>query len=110
MWRVAASRSLVVASRTGAARAAVSRCLSSVAPVAAGGQELGHLTSSMPHLDVVRYQHKNRVWSLNHVNYYSEALAIGLLENGLQKGDKILSWLPDHFSEQVSPVYPAVSL
>ena len=64
----------------------------------------------MPHLDVVRYQHKNRVWSLNHVEYYSEAPAIGLLENGLQKGDKVLSWLPDHFSEQVSLVCPAVSL
>lgn len=91
-----------VATRT-TVRASVARAMSSAAaPAVAGGQELERLTSNLPHLDVVRYEHKNRVWSMNHVQYYSEALAIGLLENGLQKGDKVLSWLPDHFSEQVS--------
>ena len=63
---------------------------------------LAKLTADLPYLDVVRYTHKQRVWSLQHVHYYSEALAIGLMENGLQPGDIVLSWLPDHFSEQVS--------
>lgn len=67
----------------------------------AGGMELASLRNVNPHIDVVKYTHKNRIWTLNHVDYYSEALAIGLMENGLRSGDVILSWLPDHFSEQV---------
>jgi len=63
--------------------------------------QLSTLTEELPYLDVVRYTHKQRVWSLQHVHYYSEALAIGLVENGLQPGDVVLSWLPDHFSEQM---------
>lgn len=66
-----------------------------------GGEQLAALTDAFPHMDVVRYTHKNRTWSLQHVHYYSEALAIGLVENGLQTGDVVLSWLPSHFSEQV---------
>lgn len=54
-----------------------------------------------PYKDVVRYEHKNRKWSLQHVDFYSEALAIGLLENGLQPGDVVLSWLPSHLSESM---------
>jgi len=72
------------------------RCLST------GGAQLAALTQEQPHVDVVKYHHKNRTWTLNHVHYYSEALAIGLVENGLQPGDVVLSWLPSHFSEQVN--------
>lgn len=64
-----------------------------------GGNCLAALASEWPHVDVVRYTHKNRIWTLNHVHYYSEAFAIGLVETGLQPGDVVLSWLPAHFSE-----------
>jgi non-ribosomal peptide synthetase component E (peptide arylation enzyme) len=63
---------------------------------------LAQIAKENPYKDVVRYEHKNRKWNLHHVDYYSEALAIGLLENGLQPGDVVLSWLPAHFSESVS--------
>lgn len=66
-----------------------------------GGQQLTTMVAANPHIDVVRYEHKNRVWTLNHVDYYATALAIGLTEQGLQPGDVVLSWLPSHFSEQV---------
>jgi len=52
-------------------------------------------------MDVVRYEHKNRKWTLKHVDYYTDALAIGFLETGLQPGDVVLSWLPQHFSESM---------
>jgi non-ribosomal peptide synthetase component E (peptide arylation enzyme) len=67
-----------------------------------GGQKLASMTAENPHVDVVKYTHKNRTWTLNHVDYFSKALAIGLTENGLQSGDVVLSWLPEHFSEQAS--------
>lgn len=66
------------------------------------GSVLRLLTQENPHVDVVRYEHKNRKWSLSHVDYYSDALAIGFIENGLQPGDALLSYLPLHFSESVS--------
>uniref|UniRef100_A0A7S4A8Y6 AMP-dependent synthetase/ligase domain-containing protein n=1 Tax=Pseudo-nitzschia australis TaxID=44445 RepID=A0A7S4A8Y6_9STRA len=64
-----------------------------------GGSLLTTLAKENPYKDVVRYEFKNRKWNLHHVDFYSEALAIGLLENGLQPGDVVLSWLPAHFSE-----------
>jgi hypothetical protein len=67
-----------------------------------GGSTLTQMAKENPYKDVVRYEHKNRKWNLQHVDFYSEALAIGLLENGLQPGDVVLSWLPAHFSESVS--------
>lgn len=72
------------------------------AEAAVGGLQLKALAAANPYKEVVRYQHKNRKWNLQHVDYYSEALAIGLLETGLQPGDVVLSWLPGHFSESVS--------
>lgn len=78
-----------------------------MAPLAArafsanAGTLLTEMTKENPHVDVVRYEHKNRKWSLQHVDYYSEALAIGLLETGLQPGDTVLCWLPNHFSESM---------
>lgn len=69
---------------------------------ASGGTQIAALSEENPNIDVVRYTHKNRTWTTNHVQYYSEALAIGFLELGLAPGDVVLSWLPEHFSEQVS--------
>ena len=69
-----------------------------------GGSILTNLATENPYKDVVRYEFKNRKWNLQHVEFYSEALAIGLLENGLQPGDVVLSWLPAHFSESVRHV------
>jgi hypothetical protein len=104
----ALSKQLVVGSSKSAAAATASlrvgggavsatsygRSLSSVA-------QLQALTAENPYTDVVHYTHKNRTWSMQHVDYYSTALAIGLAENGLTVGDKVLSWLPQHFAEQV---------
>jgi len=65
-----------------------------------GGDALAKLATDSPHVDVIRYHHKNVKWTLRHVNHYSDALAIGFLDQGLQPGDVVLSWLPQHFSEQ----------
>jgi len=66
-----------------------------------GGSLLTKLAKENPYKDVVRYEFKNRKWNLQHVDFYSEALAVGLMENGLQPGDVVLSWLPAHFSESM---------
>ena len=82
------------------AAAAVQRPVA-VRSLATGGAALADLKAASPHMDVVRYEHKNRTWSLNHVDYYATAMAIGLIDAGLQPQDVVLSWLPAHFSEQV---------
>eukprot|EP00584_Thalassiosira_punctigera_P004569 CAMPEP_0172540874 /NCGR_PEP_ID=MMETSP1067-20121228/11787_1 /TAXON_ID=265564 ORGANISM="Thalassiosira punctigera, Strain Tpunct2005C2" /NCGR_SAMPLE_ID=MMETSP1067 /ASSEMBLY_ACC=CAM_ASM_000444 /LENGTH=314 /DNA_ID=CAMNT_0013326799 /DNA_START=28 /DNA_END=972 /DNA_ORIENTATION=- len=64
------------------------------------GDALARLASDHPHQEVIRYEHKNVKWTLKHVNYYSDALACGLVDAGLQPGDVVLSWLPMHFAEQ----------
>jgi hypothetical protein len=64
------------------------------------GDALARLASDHPHQEIIRYEHKNVKWTLKHVNYYSEALACGLVDAGLQPGDVVLSWLPVHFAEQ----------
>ena len=66
------------------------------------GDALAQLASAHPHQEIIRYEHKNTKWTLKHVNYYSDALACGLVDAGLQPGDVMLSWLPMHFAEQVS--------
>lgn len=76
------------------------RSMSSAAPSA--GTALSVLASQNPHVDVIRYEHKNLKWTLKNVDRNSDALAIGLLDQGFTKGDVVLSWLPDHFAEQVS--------
>lgn len=73
-----------------------------MATSSSGGSLLTKLAKENPYKDVVRYEFKNRKWNLQHVDFYSEALAVGLLETGLQPGDVVLSWLPAHFSETVS--------
>ena len=70
------------------------------------GEALARLATDHPHMEIVRYEHKNVKWTLKHVNYYSDALACGFLDAGLQPGDVVLSWLPGHFAEQVSSVLP----
>merc|ERR1719199_702218 len=58
------------------------------------------LSEASPHVDVVRYSHKNVKWTLSKVDAYSEALAVGFVENGLRPGDAVLSWLPAHYGEE----------
>jgi hypothetical protein len=81
--------------------AAVAKHMSTTAS-SSGGSLLTQLAKENPYKDVVRYEFKNRKWNLQHVDFYSEALSVGLLETGLQPGDVVLSWLPGHFSESVS--------
>ena len=96
--RAAISRSGTFARSTTRQLPTARMCLSSMS----GGSMLNQIAKENPYKDVVRYEHKNRKWNLQHVDFYSEALAVGLLENGLQPGDVVLSWLPPHFSESVS--------
>lgn len=70
-----------------------------VATISAG-DALARLASNHPHQEIIRYEHKNVKWTLQHVNYYSDALACGFVDAGLQPGDVVLSWLPMHFAEQ----------
>lgn len=83
------------------ARRPIANAASRVFLSTSGGSTLSQLATENPYKEVVRYEHKNRKWNLQHVDYYSDALAIGLLENGLQPGDVVLSWLPTHFSESM---------
>ena len=77
----------------------VLRSLSTVAVT--GGERIAQLAEELPFKDIVRYDHKNVKWTLENVNRHSEDLAAGLLETGLIPGDVVLSWLPNHFAEQV---------
>lgn len=67
-----------------------------------GGQTIAQLAKEFPHMDAVRYEHKNQKFALKDVNHFAESLACGFIEQGFQPGDVVLSWLPEHFSEQVS--------
>lgn len=73
---------------------------SAAAPAVSLGNALKNLAEQMPEKDCVRYEHKNVKWSFKHVEYFADCLATGFVEQGLQPGDKVLSWLPAHFSEQ----------
>eukprot|EP00581_Thalassiosira_minuscula_P009084 CAMPEP_0183706198 /NCGR_PEP_ID=MMETSP0737-20130205/3092_1 /TAXON_ID=385413 /ORGANISM="Thalassiosira miniscula, Strain CCMP1093" /LENGTH=315 /DNA_ID=CAMNT_0025933549 /DNA_START=30 /DNA_END=977 /DNA_ORIENTATION=+ len=64
------------------------------------GDALARLAADHPHQEIIRYEHKNVKWTLKHVNYYSDALACGLVDAGLQPGDVVLSWLPLNFAEE----------
>lgn len=63
------------------------------------GDALARLATAHPHQEIIRYEHKNVKWTLKHVNYYSDALACGLVDAGLVPGDVMLSWLPKHVAE-----------
>ena len=89
------------ATTTTAAATTTTRAIAVRSLATTGGAALAELKAAAPHMDVVRYEHKNRTWSLNHVDYYSTAMAIGFIDAGLQPADVVLSWLPTHFSEQV---------
>lgn len=84
-----------------AAAVASKRTFSASSSSESGGSILNKLAKDNPYKDVVRYEFKNRKWNLQHVDFYSEALAVGLLETGLRPGDVVLSWLPAHFSESM---------
>jgi len=71
----------------------------SMATVSAG-HALRNLANQNPHVDVIRYEHKNVKFTMSHVNHFADSLAVGFLSSGLAPGDKVLSWLPLHFSEQ----------
>jgi hypothetical protein len=66
----------------------------------AAGATLEQLAVESPHVDVVRYEHKNVKFTLQNVDVNSSALAYGLLESGLKPGNVVLSWLPSHFAEE----------
>ncbi len=68
----------------------------------AAGNTLEQLAADSPHIDVVRYEHKNVKYTLKHMDHHSMSLAVGLLHSGLAPGDAVLSWLPSHFAEEVS--------
>ena len=106
---VAATAAVTATANHPLARPAAAKCMSTASTSASastsGGSHLTTLAKENPYKDVVRYEFKNRKWNLQHVDFYSEALAVGLLENGLQPGDVVLSWLPAHFSESVSVEY-----
>ena len=78
------------------------RAATALRPFSTGGKLIAELKEANPYVDVVQYEHKNRTWTTHHVDYYSEALAIGIVEQGLISGDVVLSWLPAHFQESVS--------
>jgi len=64
------------------------------------GAQLRELAAQSPHVDVIRYEHKNLKFTLQHVDSHADSLASGLLDCGLVPGDVVLSWLPNHFAEQ----------
>jgi non-ribosomal peptide synthetase component E (peptide arylation enzyme) len=66
-----------------------------------GGNALKQLATDLPHMEAVRYEHKNVKWTFHHIDYFADALATGIVETGIAPGDVVLSWLPLHFSEQV---------
>jgi non-ribosomal peptide synthetase component E (peptide arylation enzyme) len=66
-----------------------------------GGQKVEELAKQLPFKNAIRYEHKNQKYSFKDINQHSEDLACGFLEQGFQPGDIVLSWLPEHFSEQV---------
>eukprot|EP00551_Chaetoceros_affinis_P003949 CAMPEP_0203643462 /NCGR_PEP_ID=MMETSP0088-20131115/8911_1 /ASSEMBLY_ACC=CAM_ASM_001087 /TAXON_ID=426623 /ORGANISM="Chaetoceros affinis, Strain CCMP159" /LENGTH=283 /DNA_ID=CAMNT_0050499645 /DNA_START=27 /DNA_END=878 /DNA_ORIENTATION=- len=76
------------------------RTMATAATAPSAGTALSLLATQAPHTDVIRYEYKNVKWTLKHVNLNSDALAIGLLDQGFMKGDVVLSWLPEHFAEQ----------
>jgi hypothetical protein len=99
-----------LSSSTNVARKSTRGSAAAAAAASSGGSMLAALRAENPHTDVVQYHHKNRTWSIHHVDYYSEALAIGLAENGLIAGDVVLSWLPQHFADQVRTVQYSTSI
>jgi len=74
------------------------------------GAQLQELAAQSPHVDVLRYEHKNLKFTLQHVNGHADSLAIGFLDCGLEPGDIVLSWLPDHFAEQVRVFHMLASI
>jgi non-ribosomal peptide synthetase component E (peptide arylation enzyme) len=76
-------------------------CVTARRTMTTAGQSLQQLAAEFPHVDVIRYEHKNVKFTLRHVDRSADSLAIGLLDCGLAPGDVVLSWLPSHFADQV---------
>ena len=71
-----------------------------------GGQLLSKHAEETPFKNAIRFDHKNHKFDFREMEKWSTYLACGLTEQRFQVGDVILSWLPQHFSEQVSyPLY-----
>ena len=70
----------------------------------AGGDYVRLLVKDNPYVDVVQYTHKNVIYNVSHINYHSEAVAIGMTENGLIPGDVVLTFLPPHLCETVRSI------
>jgi acyl-CoA synthetase (AMP-forming)/AMP-acid ligase II len=66
-----------------------------------GGQRIEELAKKFPYKNAIRYEHKNQKFSFKDIHRHSDDLACGFLEQRFQPGDIVLSWLPEHFSEQV---------
>lgn len=66
-----------------------------------GGLRISQMKEENKHVSVVRYEHKNRTWTVHHVDYFSIALAIGFLDAGFLPGDVVLSCMPEHWSESM---------
>ena len=98
---ISSSQSAINNNHNGAPRIGNINSSRGMATISAG-DALARLASNHPHQEIIRYEHKNVKWTLKHVNYYSDALACGLLDAGLKPGDVMLSWLPLHVAEQVS--------
>mmetsp|Transcript_2700 Transcript_2700/g.3196 ORF Transcript_2700/g.3196 Transcript_2700/m.3196 type:complete len:313 (+) Transcript_2700:62-1000(+) len=66
-----------------------------------GGQAVAKIADEFPHMDAVRFLHKNQKFAFKDVDTNAEEIACGFCEQGFQPGDIVLSWIPNHFSEQV---------
>jgi len=65
-----------------------------------GGQAVAKIADEFPHMDAVRFLHKNQKFAFKDVDTNAEEIACGFCEQGFQPGDIVLSWIPNHFSEQ----------
>lgn len=93
--------SIPTASRAGELFSSSETAFRGMATMAAG-DALNVLAMEHPTMDAIRYDWKNLKWTFEHVDYFADALATGIIETGIAPGDVVLSWLPEHFSEQVS--------
>jgi hypothetical protein len=92
----------MAAARTSATAAAVLMKQQQQRFLSVGGEMIRALKNENPHVEAVQYEHKTQKFTVAHVDYFSEAIAVGLVENGLIPGDVVLHWLPQHFAETVS--------
>lgn len=95
------SSRLMSSSATSVEPAGVDLSLDQLRTSIAGGDYIRLLKKDNEYLDVVQYTHKNVIYNTSHIDYHSEAIAIGITENGLIPGDVVLTFLPPHLCETV---------